>query len=100
MRPLTIFQLKFSYILVVLRRFFSRLLSWLAFFIAATDGVEVVAKIDLVSSFGISISIDGSIVHEEIIDFLQLEADGLILAGSLAFEISQSHIWLACDRFL
>ena len=91
MRPLTIFQLKFSYILVVLRRFFSRLLSWLAFFIAAADGVEVVAKIDLVSSFGISISTDGSKVHKEIIDFLQLEADGLILAGSLALELSQSH---------
>lgn len=92
MRPLTIFQLKFSYILVAFRRFFPRLLSWLAFFIATTDGVEVVAKIDLVSSFGISISTDGSIVHKEIIDFLQLEADGLILAGSLALELSQSHI--------
>ena len=87
MRPLTIFQLKFSYILVAL----PRLIRWLAFFIVAADGVEVVAKIDHVSSFGISISTDGSKVHKEIIDFLQLEADGLILAGSLALELSQSH---------
>lgn len=91
MRPLTIFQFKFSYILVALRRFFPHLLRWLAFFIVAADGVEVVAKIDHVSSFGISISTDDSIVHKEIIDFLQLEADGLILAGSLALELSQSH---------
>ena len=42
------------------------------------------------SSFGISISTDGGEVHKEIIDFLQLEADGLILAWSLAFELSQS----------
>ena len=91
MRPLTIFHLKFSYILVALRRFFPRLLRWLAFFIVAADGVEVVAKIDHVSSFGISISTDGSKVHKEIIDFLQLEADGLILAGSLALEPSQLH---------
>ena len=91
MRPLTIFQLKFSYILVALRHFFFHFLSWFAFFVAAADGVEVVAKIDHVSSFGISISTDDSIVHKEIIDFLQLEADGLILAGSLALELSQSH---------
>ena len=51
----------------------------------------MVTKIDHVSSFGISISTDGSKVHKEIIDFLQLEADGLILAGSLALELSQSH---------
>ncbi len=80
MGPLTIFQLKFSYILVTLRRFFPRLLSRLAFFIAAADGVEVVAKIDLVSSFMISVSTDGGEVHKEIINFLQLEADGLIHA--------------------
>ena len=91
MRPLTIFQLKFSYILVALRRFFFHLLSRFAFFVAAADSVEMVAKIDHVSSFGISISTDDSIVHKEIIDFLQLEADGLILAGSLALELSQSH---------
>ena len=91
MRPLTIFQLKFSYILVALRRSFLRLLSWLAFFVAAADGVEVVAEIDHVSSFRISISTDGSKVHKEIIDFLQLEADSLILAGSLALELSLTH---------
>ena len=91
MRLLTIFHLKFSYILVTLRHFFFHLLSRFAFFVAAADGVEVVAKIDLVSSFGISISTDGSKVHKEIIDFLQLEADGLIRAGRLALELSQSH---------
>ena len=52
----------------------------------------MVAKIDLVSSFMISVSTDGGEVHKEIINFLQLEADGLILAGSLALELSQSHI--------
>lgn len=91
MRLLTIFHLKFSHILVTFRRFFFHLIIWFAFFIVAADGVEVVAKIDHVSSFGISISTDGSKVHKEIIDFLQLEADGLILAGSLALELSQSH---------
>ena len=91
MRPLIIFQLKFSYILVALRRFFPHLLRWIAFFIVAADGVEVIAKINHVSSFGISISTDGSKVHKEIINLLQLEADGLILAWSLALELSRSH---------
>ena len=90
MRLLTIFHLKFSYILVTLHRFFFRLLSWFAFFVAAADGVEVVAEIDHVSSFGISVSTDGGEVHKKIIDFLQLETNGLILAWSLALELSQS----------
>ena len=43
------------------------------------------------SSFRISVGVDCSKVHKEIIDFLQLEADGLILAGSLALELSLSN---------
>ena len=50
----------------------------------------MVAEIDHVSSFGISVSTDGGEVHKEFIDFLQLETDGLILAWSLALKLSQS----------
>ena len=50
----------------------------------------MVTEIDHVSSFGISVSTDGSKVHKEIIDFLQRATNGLILAWSLALELSQS----------
>ena len=40
----------------------------------------MVTEIDLVSSFMISVSTDGGEVHKEIINFLLLEADGLIHA--------------------
>ena len=60
----------------------------------------MVTEIGILLFIWISIGVDCSKVHKEVIDFLQLEADGLILAGSLALEISQSHIWLACDKSL
>jgi len=52
----------------------------------------MVTEIGILLFIWISIGVDCSKIHKEVIDFLQFEADGLILAGSLALELSQSHI--------